>query len=448
MATVVLQETESYAPSTYEALHLAQGEAARMQAPEVYPEQLFLGIIAQGDAGVARALRHLGTDLQAIRARVAGIFPMQGELASDASNLPLSNEALVCMDSAWSFAAHMHSSLIYPEHLLLGSLRHPRLQPLLALLVPTEGTLPLHVVEQAGPTYTSSIDQLIRTRIRERSVVYFNQDIPRRILRSFDRPHVTFADIPGLDTAKHELREVIEFLKKPQVFQPARIRYLSGILLVGHPCSERTLLVHAIASEAVVPLISLSLSALVETLAALNAEPSLIDDLDLPQREYDLLTGGDATQRGRNMIRYIFEEAKRAAPCVLCIDNIDALGHLATREERERLQKQLLVEMDGLDPHPSMAVIATTHRRDSVEQALLRSNRFDRQVVISSGFMVRPVAHTKLCLSCRREVLPGWKHCIYCGARVARVCPQCGAVHIETEGARYCAECGHAWSSM
>jgi SpoVK/Ycf46/Vps4 family AAA+-type ATPase len=450
MTTTAIQETDLLTPTTREAIHQARQEAARMEAPEVYPEHIFLGIIAQGDIGVAKVLSNLGIDMQTIRARIAEIFSARSEIGSGDSvdsDLPLARDAQNCMDWAYSQAIHLYSSLIRPEHLLLGVLRHPRIQPLLALLLSPLGTLPVHVIEGSESAYTSSIDQLIYSRVREQSVVNLSKGIRRRVLRRFERPIITFADILGLDTAKHELREVVEFLRKPNVFQPLEGKYMYGVLLVGHPCSDRMALVQATAGEAVVPLVSLSISTLVEMLAELSSGAVSVEDLDLSRPEYNLLESSEGIQRGRSMIRYVFQEAKDVSPCILLLDDLDAINRLATKEEREQWQKQLLVEIDGLDNHPPMAVFATTSRPDGIERSLLHPSRFDRRVVVSSSFMVEPAAQTKLCLSCKHEGLSSWKYCVYCGAALSKVCPKCGSLYAEIEGSLFCFECGNAWSS-
>ncbi len=431
------------APSAQTEIHLAQQEAARMRAPEVYPEHLFLGVLAQSDDRVARIMNNMGLDMRAIRAQAAEVFGVQSN--AEGNDLPLSGEALHCIEWAFAFALQRHSGLIYPEHLLLGVLRHPRIQPLLVLLLPSEDALPAPLRELVGPAYTSYIDQLVRSRVREQSVVGFGKNSPQRILRTFERPTITFQDIRGFDVAKRDLREVAQFLKKPEFFQSSKRGYLYGVLLIGHPCTDRTLLVKATAGEAVVPLISLSIAALVKMLADIDSGALSIEDLELPVDEYNLLKYSEPRQRARDMISHIFSQAREASPCVLFIDNLDGL---ATDEEREQCFKQLVVEMDGLDYHPPMAVIATTSQVDVLDQALLHPGRFDRQVVISSSFIARPAAQTKLCLSCKYEVLSNWKYCIYCGASLAQVCPNCGTLFMQVEGARYCFECGTQWRSI
>lgn len=436
------------APSVQADIRLAHQEAARMQAPEVYPEHLFLGIIAHADDEVAKVLNSMGLDIRVMRARAVETFGELRNGRSEENELLLSTEALSCIEWAFAYASQWNSSLLFPKHLLLGVLRHPRIQSLLVLLMPPAGALPASMTEVIGAAYTSYIDQLIHSRIREQSVVSLNRRAPRGILRRVERPAVTFPDIQGLDTAKHGLREVVEFIRRPQVFQKSKGAYLLGVLLVGHPCTDRTLLVRATAGEAVVPLVSLSFSTLVEILADLDSGAVSIEDLELATDEYTVLKNSGDAGRGRNMIRYVFQQAKVVSPCVLLLDDLDALEHLATRQEREQWLKQLLVEMDGLDYHPPMAVIATTRKVDAFDQALLYPGRFSRQVGMSSSFMARSTAETKLCLACKNEGLADWKYCVYCGAALAQVCPQCGTPSIQVEGALYCFECGNPWNSV
>jgi len=284
--------------------------------------------------------------------------------------------------------------------------------------------------------------------VREQSVVGFNKKIPKRVLRKFERPTITFSDIRGLDTAKRELREVVDFLRRPQIVQQSLHSYLCGRLVVGHPCTDRTLLVQATAAEAVVPLISLSISTLVEMLGDIESSIVNIEDLDLETDEYNVVKNSEATNRGRNMLRHIFEKARKVSPCVLFLDNLDAIEQLVSKQEREQYWNQLVVELDGLDYHPSMAVIATTGRTDNLDRALLLPGRFERQIMMSSSIMAHPVAQTKLCLSCKYEGLSNWKYCVYCGALMAQTCPNCGTLFMQLEGARFCSKCGTPQSDI
>ena len=436
------------APSTQAEIRLAQHQAFKMNAPEVYPEHLFLGVLAQADVEVAKVLNSLGLRLQGIQAQAAATFGNLNYEGAVEKNPPFSRESLICFEWAFAFATQMNASLIFPKHLWLSVLRHPRIQPFLVLLLPSEEVLPESLMEVVGPAYTSYIDQLIQSRVREQSVVGFTKSSSKRVLRRFERPSITFADIQGLDGAKRDLREVVEFLRKPRIFQQPPRTYLRGVLVVGHPCTDRTLLVKATAGEAVVPLISLSITTLIGLLNDLDSGDLAIEDFDLQMDEYNLLKNSEPSQRGRNMIEHIFSLAKNSSPCILFIDNLDGVEQIPTSQAREQLLNQLVVEMDGLDYHPSMAVIATTSHTDGFGQALLHKGRFDRQIGIGSSFMARPAAQIKLCLSCKYEALASWKYCVYCGARLAHLCPNCGTPFLQIEEASFCFECGTPWSSF
>ena len=431
-------------PSSIQAvIRLAQHEAIKMNAPEVYPEHLFLGVLRQDDVEVTIVLKEIGLDKQKMQAQTIDTFGILND-ESIQTNLLFSRESLACFEWAIAFATQMNSSLIFPKHLILSVLRHPRIQPLLILLLLSQDqdALPAPLIEAEGYAYTSYIDQLIYSRVREQSITKFKDSSLKRVFRWFERPHTTFGDIQGLDGAKGQLQEVVDFLRKPQNFQRSRRTYLYGTLIVGHACTDRTLLVRATAGEAVVPLICLSLLTLIKILIDLKSGVLSLDDLDLPMDEYELLIHNDHSQRGRMMIAHIFSQAKKLSPCVLFFDNLDAVDTILTGPEREQWLKQLVIEMDGLDNHPPMAVIASTSQSYQLDQALLHPGRFEHRVVMSSSFMTHPSASTKLCLACKNEVLVTWKYCVYCGAFIAQTCPHCGTLFMQLEGARFCSECG------
>src|SRR5215475_2204068 len=170
---------------------------------------------------------------------------------------------------------------------------------------------------------------------------------------------VTFADVAGVDEAKEELREVIEFLKTPEKFTKLGGKIPKGILLVGPPGTGKTLLARAVAGEAGVPFFSISGSEFVEMFVGVGAA----------------------------RVRDLFEQAKLKAPCIIFIDELDALGKARgvgpmTHEEREQTLNQLLVEMDGFDPRIGVILMAATNRPEILDPALLRAGRFDRQVLV------------------------------------------------------------------
>jgi cell division protease FtsH len=187
----------------------------------------------------------------------------------------------------------------------------------------------------------------------------FNFGRSRAKLIMEDRPSTTFADIAGVDEAKSELEEVVEFLKTPAKFQRLGGKIPKGVLLVGPPGTGKTLLARAVAGEAGVPFFSMSGSEFVEVLVGVGA----------------------------SRVRDLFDQAKKASPSIIFIDEIDAVGRqrgtsLTTNDEREQTLNQLLVEMDGFDTRQAVVVIAATNRPDGLDQALLRPGRFDRRVTV------------------------------------------------------------------
>jgi cell division protease FtsH len=180
-----------------------------------------------------------------------------------------------------------------------------------------------------------------------------------RILNE-DRPKTTFEDVAGVDEAKEELKEVIEFLKAPQKFQKLGGKIPKGVLLVGPTGTGKTLLARAVAGEAGVPFLSISGSDFVEMFVGVGAA----------------------------RVRDLFEQGKRNAPCIIFIDEIDAVGRQrgaglgGGHDEREQTLNQLLVEMDGFEATDGVIIMAATNRPDILDLALLRPGRFDRQIVV------------------------------------------------------------------
>ena len=182
----------------------------------------------------------------------------------------------------------------------------------------------------------------------------------RARLLSEDQVNVTFADVAGVDEAKEEVSEIVDFLKDPAKFQKLGGKIPKGVLMVGLPGTGKTLLARAIAGEAKVPFFTISGSDFVEMFVGVGA----------------------------SRVRDMFEQAKKHAPCIVFIDEIDAVGrHRGAglgggHDEREQTLNQLLVEMDGFEGNEGVIVIAATNRPDVLDPALLRPGRFDRQVVV------------------------------------------------------------------
>src|SRR5260221_155020 len=183
----------------------------------------------------------------------------------------------------------------------------------------------------------------------------------RAKLYTQERPTTTFEDVAGVDEAKQELREVVDFLREPQRFLRIGAHIPKGVLLVGPPGTGKTLLARAVAGEARVPFFSANATDFVELFVGLGA----------------------------SRVRDLFEQARKNSPCIIFIDEIDVVGRsrggagaLASNDEREHTLEQILVEMDGFEPRETIIVLAATNRPDVLDPALLRPGRFDRQVMV------------------------------------------------------------------
>ena len=181
-----------------------------------------------------------------------------------------------------------------------------------------------------------------------------------RMMGTTEKSKITFKDVAGVDEEKEELQEIVEFLKSPKKFTDMGARIPKGVLLVGHPGTGKTLLAKAVAGEAGVPFFIISGSDFVEMFVGVGA----------------------------SRVRDLFEQAKKNAPCIIFIDEIDAVGRQrgaglgGGHDEREQTLNQLLVEMDGFGTNEGVIVLAATNRPDVLDKALLRPGRFDRQIVV------------------------------------------------------------------
>ena len=188
----------------------------------------------------------------------------------------------------------------------------------------------------------------------------------RARMMSGEHPTVTFADVAGVDEAKEELQEVVEFLKEPQKFISLGARIPKGVLLVGSPGTGKTLMAKAVSGEAGVPFFSISGSEFVEMFVGVGA----------------------------SRVRDLFDQAKKNSPCIVFVDEIDAVGRHrgaglgGSHDEREQTLNQLLVEMYGFDTDTNVIIMAATNRPDILDPALLRPGRFDRRVMLDKPDMV------------------------------------------------------------
>jgi len=214
----------------------------------------------------------------------------------------------------------------------------------------------------------------------------FNFGKSRASLWTSDQPAVTFKDVAGCEEAKEELKEVIGFLKNPKRFQKLGATVPKGALLIGPPGTGKTLLARAVAGEASVPFYSLSGADFVEMFVGVGA----------------------------SRVRDLFEQAKKTTPCIIFIDELDAVGRQrgagigGGHDEREQTLNALLVEMDGFDNTQNVIVIAATNRPDVLDKALLRPGRFDRQIVVDVPDYIGRLGilkvHTKKVVLNRRKV--------------------------------------------
>ena len=188
----------------------------------------------------------------------------------------------------------------------------------------------------------------------------FGQSQPKEIITKGSKDRITFKDVAGVEEAKEELEEIIEFLKHPKKFTDMGARIPKGVLLLGAPGTGKTLLAKAVAGEANVPFLSISGSEFVEMFVGVGA----------------------------SRVRDLFRRAKKMAPCIIFVDEIDAVGRQrgaglgGSHDEREQTLNQILVEMDGMATDANVIVMAATNRPDILDPALLRPGRFDRRVVL------------------------------------------------------------------
>jgi len=226
---------------------------------------------------------------------------------------------------------------------------------------PQSSNLPLQLLINVGPFLLLGVVWFLFMRQMQsggNKALSFGKSRAR--LLSMQQKKITFKDVAGVDEAKEELKEIIEYLREPQKFQKLGGRIPKGVLLVGPPGTGKTLLARAVAGEANVPFFSISGSDFVEMFVGVGA----------------------------SRVRDLFEQGKKNAPCIIFIDEIDAVGrHRGAglgggHDEREQTLNQLLVEMDGFESNDGVILVAATNRPDVLDPALLRPGRFDRRVVV------------------------------------------------------------------
>lgn len=302
-----LQEPDRLAPSTHEAIRLAQEEAVRMQAQAVYPEHLLLGVIAQGENKAAKMMCRCGMDMPAIRVRATEVFGSQ-YMGTANTNLPLSKESLGCIEWAISVVTRrVHPALVLPEHLVLGVLRHPRMKQFLA-------------------PFSSSVELMQG---------YLTREMWTDLIQNSEDLLSTPTEIREQEGAAEDFMLRREIQKEPN----AAISHIK----IERPAADQVIV------------------------TIYTAKPGIM-----------------IGKRG---------------------------------EKVHKLQSWL-------------EAITRKHIRLNIVEI--------RQREVATPF----ASPGKRCPACKKETLPGWKHCAYCGASLARTCPNCGAAQPEVEEAQYCFECG------
>lgn len=437
-----------FSPTMEEIFLIARENAHALGASELYPEHIFLALILFDDTEIVETLTDLAMDARMLREQAQATFTLHRiTKRAKAKDLEIafSKEMQDCLSWAISLAATLHASPARPVHVLLGTMRHQRIQPLLALLLAQiETVLPAYITEETAEGYTRAVEQLIHARIRVQQRVRSDNVSgvgARRMLSSIERPTLLFADILGFHNVKHSLWNVVEFLRKPQLAYSPRQVSVYGMLLVGAPGNNRSLLARAVAGEATVPLLCLSLPALVEMVSVVESDEIGEFDVDLSREQYARVHQQQAIQKGRAIIRDIFAKARQISPCILLLDDLDAIERVE-HKICEQWQKQLIVEMDARDYYPTMVVIATTSRPDYLDAALLVPGRFEPRIVLDGTVMQAFTRGAHLCPSCQHEVSPRWKFCAYCGESLAITCGRCGTRLPDLHGVRFCPECG------
>jgi cell division protease FtsH len=304
-------------------------------------EKSFLGYVSEG------AVAEVVQSGNALEITLKEKDPKTGEILVVASQVPgqlgqglLADIAVVCNQPGSACDPNMSVSATEPD----GS------GQLLGILLTT--ALPIIVI---GAILFFMLRQAQGTNNQAMS---FGKSRARMFLGN--KTVVTFADVAGVDEAKMELQEVVEFLKYPEKFNSLGARIPRGVLLVGPPGTGKTLLARAVAGEAGVPFFSISGSEFVEMFVGVGA----------------------------SRVRDLFDQAKRNSPCIVFVDEIDAVGRQrgaglgGSHDEREQTLNQILVEMDGFDTNTNVIVVAATNRPDVLDPALLRPGRFDRQVIL------------------------------------------------------------------
>ena len=431
------EDPDDLSPATLEVIKLARSNATRFRAREVSVHHLLMGIVEQGDAISKHALEGAGIESRSIRIQMERLFGPPNEGGETDEILPLSAEALDCLGVARSLLPPVSSvsgSLanyyrqVSPALLFIALLRLPRIKVFLTSLLPSLRTIytllrqgmvsaspfgisassfdisriEREISKELSPGWllstedaltstryssprVSTVDQFLRSHLgkaRTWNIVRFSQGNIKRMLRCIVRPNPggSFADLIGFHSAKRQLQDVVNQLATPPEFRRNEQKTLYGVLLVGPADNDRTLLARAIAGEANVPLVTLSCGALVDMLTDLSTGTRTIEDLNLPIWEHNRLKQSDTTTAGQNLLSSFLKQARDEAPCLVLLDELDALSRLTPDEASKCFFKQLLLEIDDLAKQTALIVVATVSDAHELDPELFHTGRFDRIV--------------------------------------------------------------------
>ncbi|TMC21632.1 MAG: AAA family ATPase [Chloroflexi bacterium] len=434
-------------PETQELLHVARKVVARLERPVVASEHFFL--VACSSNHAMRLLEILGADRLALRDRLVEIIGAdQSEVAESGGLIPLASDLQECIDRTFAVVIYTgKASLIAAEHILLGIISQERTRALLGTLLPpiakcierlkgsTDGRLDL-----AG-ILKELADLDVRHMLRVQAALHTCVLSEHALL--------TLAQVDGLQGVMHEVRSFVEQSMQPQHTHAARQDEPRYLLLVGKSSKERHLVAEAVAGELGASLVSLAFSAIVTMIA--SHECSILEPL---KGEGFFVRSRGISAYGSNFVRDLlqrfFVSVQRKAPAVVLLEDLDAVNRLASVELRELVLKMLFTEIDVLSKQGLRPLLmATVQHLQAIDHLLLQMDMdcFVQRLVVDCDVRMRQATSTPqeedLCVSCMHPIAPEWKHCIYCGISLEKVCPRCGVVWPDIVQLRFCSECGH-----
>ena len=443
-----IREIDWLAPETRELLMLAEKNAQQRGAQAIYPEHLFLSLLAQHAQTVSSLLQQSRLDVQVLRARTEASFPAVIHAAAP-RHLRLAQESLECIKRAIALVTYhlghnKAEAIVLPEHLLLSVFYHPRMGKLFANFSTGIFEIKKSFTEQVGEDFAWHMESVFFSPRQDddgkQNVVQFahlHKNRNKHILTSIEYPDLTFKQILGLSRAKQDLYASIAFLRQPTRYSERS----HGLLLLSQHPNDDMLFIRALAGEAGVPLSSVYCSVLVEMFLSNGAaeEP----------------TQAEQMEKAHQLIREVFYPIKMFSHCLTYFQDLEALAIPELGQQRRYtgwriLQKQFLAEFDKLKQQRGTVVIASTTHPQRLHSDFFRPGRLDKQIDLHKPVQLLREEEKHLllpqafltCPSCRRQVQSTWKHCVYCSEHLAKRCRSCGTAHPEVAGARFCPECG------